>query len=79
MKATQEKSAAKSQETSAMPFTRANYRWLLRGAAVLVLGYALLLVPGEFVDSKEFSVALYVAPWVIVAGFGLLLYAILKR
>lgn len=78
MKATQEKPAAK-QETSPMPFTRSNYLWLLRGAAILALGYALLLVPGEFVDSKEFSVALYVAPWVILGGFGVLFYAILKR
>lgn len=64
---------------SDMPFTRANYRWLLIGTALLIGGYAGLLIPGEFVDSKQFSFALYVAPWLILGGFLTLIYAILKR
>jgi len=62
-----------------MPFRRPNYRLLAIGAALLVLGYGLLLVPNRFVDSRIFSVALYVAPWVILGGIGTLLYAILRR
>nr|BAL57460.1 hypothetical protein HGMM_F50F04C23 [uncultured Bacteroidetes bacterium] len=66
-------------EQEAMPFTRANYRLLVIGALILVVGYALLLQPANFVDSKVFSVALYVAPWVILGGIGTLIYAILKK
>jgi len=36
-------------------------------------------VPGHFVDAREFSPALYIAPVVIMGGFGTLIYAILKR
>lgn len=66
-------------DPSAMPFNRGNYLWVGIGVALLVLGYLLLLQPGHFVDSKEFSLALYVAPWVILGGFGSLIYAILRR
>ncbi len=62
-----------------MPFRRQNYRLLGIGAALLVLGYALLLVPNRFVDSRTFSVALYVAPWVILGGIATLLRAILRQ
>jgi len=74
-----EKKSAGSPAESPMPFRRPNYRLLAIGAALLVLGYGLLLVPNRFVDSRIFSVALYVAPWVILGGIGTLLYAILRR
>lgn len=81
------KSSAPSPKTSEggkpmpsdMPFTMENYRWLLIGVALLVVGYVGLLIPGDFVDSKSFSVALYVAPWFILGGFLSLIYAILKK
>lgn len=63
----------------AMPFRRPNYLLLGAGATLLLIGYSLLLVPAHFVDAKEFSPALYIAPVVIMGGFGTLLYAILKR
>ncbi len=62
-----------------MPFMRRNYVWLFIGVAILLAGYVGLLFPGEFVDSKQFSFALYVAPWLIVGGFMTLIYAILKK
>lgn len=62
-----------------MPFRRLNYLLLAVGAVLLLIGYSLLLVPAHFVDAKEFSPALYIAPVVIMGGFGTLLYAILKR
>ncbi|MCS7153365.1 MAG: DUF3098 domain-containing protein [Bacteroidia bacterium] len=67
------------EPSSEMPFTRANYQWLIIGVILLIIGYIGLLIPPRFVDSKQFSVALYVAPWFILGGFGTLIYAILKK
>lgn len=66
-------------QPSAMPFTRTNYLWLILGAVLLVIGYAGLLQPGSFVDSRQFSFALYVSPWFILGGFIVLIYAVLKK
>lgn len=68
-----------SKSPSDMPFHRGNYRWLFIGVTILLVGYVGLMIPGEFVDSKQFSFALYVAPWLIVGGFITLIYAILKK
>lgn len=68
-----------TKPTPDMPFTRHNYKWLFIGVAILLAGYVGLLIPGEFVDSKQFSFALYVAPWLIVGGFITFIYAILKK
>jgi hypothetical protein len=76
---TPEKKQVRVSQESAMPFTRANYMLLIAGALLLLIGYALLLQPGRYVDAREFSLALYVAPWVILGGFGLLIYAVLRR
>ncbi len=82
-KKTQPTSAVKATRPTpaaeAMPFRRPNYLLLGVGAILLLIGYSLLLVPAHFVDAKEFSPALYIAPVVIIGGFGTLLYAILKR
>ncbi len=82
-KKTQPTSAVKATRSTpaaeAMPFRRPNYLLLGVGALLLLIGYSLLLVPAHFVDAKEFSPALYIAPVVIMGGFGTLLYAILKR
>ncbi|MCS6790889.1 MAG: DUF3098 domain-containing protein [Bacteroidia bacterium] len=64
---------------SAMPFRKANYRWLGIGSAILVLGYALLVQPSEYMPREQFSLALYVAPVLILTGIGLLVYAILRK
>ena len=62
----------------ALPFTRTNY--VLSGVAlvILVVGYILLSLE-DFIDATEFSIALYVAPFVILAGYGFFIYAIMKR
>lgn len=73
------KSTRPAPAADAMPFRRLNYLLLAVGAVLLLIGYSLLLVPAHFVDAKEFSPALYIAPVVIMGGFGTLLYAILKR
>jgi hypothetical protein len=66
-------------DQEAMPFQRKNYRLLILGSLLLILGYALLQAPSHFVDAREFSLALYVAPVVITGGFGVLLYAIIAK
>ncbi|MCX8112633.1 MAG: DUF3098 domain-containing protein [Bacteroidia bacterium] len=68
-----------TNKTGSMPFSRANYTWLIVGIVLLVVGYVGLLIPSEFVDSKEFSFSLYIAPWFILSGFLTLIYAILKN
>ncbi|MCS7188228.1 MAG: DUF3098 domain-containing protein [Bacteroidia bacterium] len=79
MSSLEKKRGIKEPETSAMPFRKGNYRLLIIGVLILLMGYALLLQPAQFVDSRMFSAALYIAPWVIVGGFGILIYAILKK
>jgi len=78
-KATSTRKASHTPAQEAMPFRQANYRLLGVGVILLLIGYSLLLVPGHFVDAREFSPALYIAPVVIMGGFGTLIYAILKR
>jgi hypothetical protein len=69
----------RASEAEAMPFRRQNYQLLVVGVVLLLIGYSLLLVPSHFVDAKVFSPALYIAPVVIMGGFVMLIYAILKR
>ncbi len=78
-KVTPSKRTVSSPRSEAMPFRRQNYQLLGIGVLMLLIGYSLLLVPGQFVDSREFSPALYIAPVVIMGGFGTLIYAILRR
>lgn len=61
-----------------MPFTPANYRYLLIGLAILVIGFVLLSLE-DFIDATQFSIALYIAPFVIVGGYVFLAWAIMKR
>lgn len=61
-----------------LPFDKRNYQLLIMGIAVLIFGYVLLGME-DFVDANEFSVSLYIAPWVIVLGYLEIIYAILWR
>jgi hypothetical protein len=67
-----------SQIREAMPFTPENYRYLLVGIVILVVGFMLLSIE-DFIDATQFSIALYVAPFVIVGGYVFLIWAIMKR
>ncbi|MGQ9864028.1 MAG: DUF3098 domain-containing protein [Bacteroidia bacterium] len=62
--------------SDSLPFGRKNFLWMGLGGVTLIVGYALLWQP-HFTDAKEFSLALYVAPWVILAGVSLLIYSTL--
>ena len=61
-----------------MPFTTENYRYLLLGILILVVGFLLLSLE-HFIDATQFSIALHVAPCVIVGGYVFLIWAIMKR
>jgi len=62
-----------------MPFGKKNYMLLIIGVGILASGFFLMTLDKTFVDAREFSLSLYVAPIVIVAGFAQIIYAILAK
>lgn len=59
-----------------MPFERMNYLLLLAGIGIIAFGFFLMSI-GDFKDASEFSIALHIAPIVVVAGFLEVIYAIM--
>jgi len=74
---TSKKSVADSQ-ASVLPFTRMNYILLIACVAVIILGFYLMSLE-PFIDAQQFSIALYVAPPIVVAGFLGVIYAIMYK
>ncbi len=78
-----EKTAKKIAATGFV-FGRQNYVLLIIGMAVLVLGM-ILMMGGGSEDASKFSPKIFdfqrltLAPLVILAGFGIVMYGILKR
>lgn len=71
-------------ENPRMPLTRRNYMWLAIGFAVVLLGFVLMTGGGS--DSPdEFNYAMFswrritLAPILVIGGFAIEVYAILKR
>jgi hypothetical protein len=53
-----------------MPFDRQNYRLLLGALALVVLGYALMLIDNaREASSVDSALSLYVAPLLLLAGY----------
>ena len=84
MKKEQSKKTEPAQEDPRMPLTRRNYILLAIGFAVILLGFVLMTGGGS--DSPdEFYYAMFswrritLAPILVVGGFVLEIYAILKR
>ena len=84
MKKEQPKKTEPAQEDPRMPLTRRNYILLAIGFAVILLGFVLMSGGGS--DSPdEFNSAMFswrritLAPILVVGGFVLEIYAILKR
>lgn len=73
-----------SSMNSFFPFQRKNYVWLLVGLGTIILGF-ILMSGGGSEDPKEFSDAIFskrrivVAPLVVLAGYGLVMYSIMKK
>lgn len=66
-------------------FDPANYKWLYIGLAINILGF-LLMIGGGSDDPNVFnadelfsSVRITIAPMLIVAGYVVIFYAIMKR
>ena len=66
-------------------FSKENYIWLGVGIVLLVVGYLLMSGggadnPNEFHADQLFSVRrITIAPITVLAGYGTILYAILKK
>lgn len=84
MKNTKNKTQEPPQENPRMPLTRRNYILLAVGFAVILLGFVLMSGGGS--DSPdEFNYAMFswrritLAPILVIGGFVIEIYAILKR
>ncbi len=71
--------ALKNTETEVKPshfvFNKSNYRWMLISMAVVVIGFLLMTGDTDIYDFRK----IVLAPIVVLAGFGLGFYAILKK
>ncbi|MEO8587999.1 MAG: DUF3098 domain-containing protein [Flavobacteriales bacterium] len=76
---------AKNKEDRDLAFTSTNYRLLLIGLAIVVIGFILMSGggngdPNTFDESAIFSPRrITVAPIVVLAGYLFIVYAILKK
>jgi len=65
-------------------FSKNNYKWVLIGLGLIALGF-ILMIGGGTNDPNEFSYELFsfrrltLAPILVLAGFAVQFYAILKR
>ena len=72
------------QNETKMPFGRDNYLWVLIGIAFLLVGF-LLMIGGGSDDPDVFNEAIFsfrrltLAPILVLAGFGIEIYAIMKK
>lgn len=71
--------APKQTETDTKPvhfvFGKSNYRWMLISMAMVVIGFMLMIGDTDIYDSRK----IVLAPVVVLAGFGVGFYAILKK
>ena len=72
------------QEEVKMPFGRDNYLWVIIGLAFLLIGF-LLMIGGGSDNPDVFNEAIFsfrrltLAPILVLAGFGIEIYAIMKK
>ena len=80
----QDKNTRPDPENPKLPLVRKNYLWLLAGFGIILLGFALMCGGGSD-DPEEFDYAMFswrritLAPLLVVAGFAVEAYAIMKR
>jgi len=84
MKKEESKTQDIKNEAVQFAFGKENYKWLLIGLAFLFVGF-ILMVGGGSKDPNVFnpeifsSIRITVAPILVLIGFGIEIYAILKR
>ena len=67
-----------------LAFGRSNYLWMLISLVTVIVGY-LLMQGGASTDPDVFSDAIFstrritIAPIVVLTGYGMMFYALLKR
>lgn len=72
------------QEGKTMPFSRDNYLWVIIGLCFLLVGF-LLMIGGGSDDPDVFNEAIFsfrritLAPILVLIGFGIQIYAIMKK
>jgi len=72
------------EKVPALALGRSNYLWMLISVVTVVVGY-LLMRGGASTDPNVFSEEIFsarritVAPIVVLTGYGLMFYALLKR
>jgi hypothetical protein len=84
VKKTAAKSAAqKTANEAGMTLTRSNYKLMLIGLGVIILGLILMAGPTPDPEVFDWSMCSFrritLAPILILAGFGFEIYAIMKR
>lgn len=78
------KETVKATNTSEFVFDKINFRWMLIGLALIVVGF-LLMTGGGSDDPKVFSEAIFdfrrltLAPIIVMAGFVVEIYAIMRK
>ena len=72
-------------KTSPFSFNKENYKLLLIGLGINIIGYLLMIGganedPNTFDASEMFSTTrITIAPMLIIAGFGIIIYSIMKK
>ncbi len=75
---------SKKKEERVLLFDRAKYTLLIAGLLVTALGFV-LMIGGGSADPNEFSYDLFsfrritLAPFLVLAGYGIQIYAIMKK
>ena len=76
--------SSKNEQKQEFLFEKVNYKILLIGLGIIALGF-ILMSGGGSDDPKVFSEAIFnfrrirLAPTVVLAGFGVVIYSILKN
>jgi hypothetical protein len=67
--------ATPDQPNKEFIFSKANYRWMLISIAVVALGFCLMIGTTDIYDFRK----IVLAPLVVLIGFGIGFYAIIKK
>lgn len=81
----EKKTESKNEDNkTTMPFGRDNYLWVIIGLAFLLIGF-ILMIGGGSDDPDVFNEAIFsfrritLAPILVLIGFGIQIYAIMKK